>query len=115
MGYYTGKLIGIEVIFMFQMTFFALLTIDDLSPTFNALSHLKYSRGYNHPFFETEFLIRKNFYPVDLQLEFLNNYNIVFSLVFFPAFTALILLIVNYLCYQNNHETLQKYEALLIG
>ena len=68
MGYYAGKLVAIEVIFMFQLSFFSLLTITDLTPTFFSLSGLTYSKGYNLQLMNTAITIRRNFYPTKLVL-----------------------------------------------
>ena len=115
LGYYAGKLIAIELIFMFQLTFFSLLTIQDLSPTFFELSKLTYSRGYSFKVMETEMDIHRHFYPAGFLLEFINNYNLMSVLILLPPLIALILLLVNCCKYKNGSLELSKYEALLIG
>jgi hypothetical protein len=47
LGFYSGKLIALECITVFQLTFLSLLTIENISPTFASLQFLSYSCGYN--------------------------------------------------------------------
>jgi hypothetical protein len=46
LGYLSGKLIGLECVTVFQLTFLSLLTCENLSPSFYGLSYLAYSCGY---------------------------------------------------------------------
>jgi hypothetical protein len=46
-GYYSGRLIAIETVCLFQLTFYGLLGVNDLSPTFYGLTFLKFSKGYS--------------------------------------------------------------------
>jgi hypothetical protein len=41
------KLIGTEMIMVFQFTFLSLMDVDELNPTFNALKSLKITMGYS--------------------------------------------------------------------
>ena len=44
---FTGKLIGLEMIAVFQLAFLSILSMDDMSPVMDALGGLEYSVGYN--------------------------------------------------------------------
>jgi hypothetical protein len=46
-GYYSGRLIALELVVMYQLTYYSLLALDNLSPSFNALMYLGYSSGYH--------------------------------------------------------------------
>jgi hypothetical protein len=41
------KLIGTEMIMVFQLTFLSLMDISDMNPTFEALKNLKITMGYS--------------------------------------------------------------------
>lgn len=45
-GAFAGKLIGIELIAVFQISFLSLTTLENLSPSFESLSALAYSCGF---------------------------------------------------------------------
>jgi hypothetical protein len=50
LGYFSGKIIVLECVTVFQITYFSLITVENLSPAFYGLSYLKYSCGYNLKF-----------------------------------------------------------------
>lgn len=47
LGYLSGKLVGLECVTVFQLTFLSLITCDKLSASFYGLSFLGYSCGYS--------------------------------------------------------------------
>ena len=46
-GYYAGKVVAVETVWVLQLACFGLAGINDLSPSFYGLSFLRYSAGYN--------------------------------------------------------------------
>jgi hypothetical protein len=47
LGFYAGKVIAIELIFLYQLTFYSLATLSSITPTFEALTGLGLSKGYS--------------------------------------------------------------------
>jgi len=102
LGYFSGKLVGLELITIFQLTFLSLLTIDNLSPTLNSLSFLSYSCGYNiHSLVKAPFHMDSRFIPVKLNQSFLNNYNLTAILIILPLLISLILTLINRFVYKS--------------
>ena len=66
LGYYAGKLVAIEAVCLFQLTFYGLAGISDLSPSFYALTFLKYSKGYNMNLITPQASIDRVYEPIGL-------------------------------------------------
>ena len=106
LGFYYGKLIAIETLMVYQLTLFSLLAIQDLTPSFNALTQLTYCKGYNLNISPTQYSISRQYYPLSLLLEFYNNYNITSALVFIPLIIAGTILLLSFLFCKNNNASL---------
>jgi hypothetical protein len=46
-GYLGGKLIGLEMMAVFQLAFISLISLNSMNPVLGALSKLSFSFGYN--------------------------------------------------------------------
>jgi hypothetical protein len=103
LGFYSGKLIMLEWVTVFQLTFLSLLTLENLSPTFASLRFLSYSCGYSLSLLSFQSLLNRRFTSLQFSLPFLNNYNLVLLLVVAPLFISLILAIVNDLKYKSRN------------
>ena len=88
------KLIGTQMIMVFQFTFLSLMDISELNPNFNALRYLKITLGYSI-FPDSEAVHDKNSpYQVrgaPMYSQFLKNYNLIIILILLPLITGLIL------------------------
>lgn len=102
-GYFSGKLIGLECVTVFQLTFLSLLTFEDLSPSFGALSRLSYSCGYNLKVQSSTVKIGRRFNPVNFSAPFLSNYNVTVTLFAVPLILSFVLYIVNRCKYESKH------------
>jgi hypothetical protein len=47
LGLIAGKMIGVEMMAVLQIAYFALMPLSDLNPCFSALTSLRYVNGYN--------------------------------------------------------------------
>ena len=47
LGLYSGKVIGVEMMGVVQLSYFSLLSLTDMNPCISALSSLKWINGYN--------------------------------------------------------------------
>lgn len=116
LGYFSGKLIGLECITVFQLTFLSLLTFENLSPSFASLSLLSYSCGYNIKNMQSSQVnLGRRFKTVGFSEPFLSNYNLTFALVVIPLLVSLVMAIINRIRYKSANPTLIKYSELMRG
>ena len=93
LGFFGGKLVALEAAAISQLTFYSLLSLNDMSPSYAALTKLAISNGYNqiksydmgvnNP-------MSKNIKGVSLEGEFIYNYNFMALMVFLPFLIALV-------------------------
>ena len=116
LGYYSGKLIALELISIFQLTFFSLLSAYNLSPSFVALKALSYSTIYNLVLFpKASKSSITQFSLFNYDLNFANDFNIASLLVIFPLIISLILFLVNKLKYSSQSQALIRYSGIFKG
>ena len=94
MGYYISKIIVLECLYVFQIAYYSLICVNGLSPIQYSLTSLRYSTGVNLPFFSYAKTHRK-LQPVNLSLNFLNNYNITSAVILLPFLMSFIISFAN--------------------
>ena len=71
-GFVAGKLVALEYAAVVQLSFYSLMCLQKLSPTYNALTNLKYSTGYNiNPSFSYSSSIESNYKALKLSYSLL--------------------------------------------
>ena len=102
LGYYSGKLISIELISVYQLTFFSLISTEKMSPGVAALRQLSYSTGYNFNLISgSSSITDRHFYFLNYNLNFVNCYNLSSIVIFLPLLIALVIFIVNKVKYNK--------------
>ena len=115
-GAFAGKLIGIELIAVFQVSFLSLTTLEDLSPSFESLSALGYSCGFAVKGVQpSQATVGRRFNPLSLKAPFLENYNVTAAVIAIPLILSLIFWLVNRLKFAGKNERLQRYSASCKG
>lgn len=94
LGFYCNKLIALELLALYQVTFFSLSSLTDLSPNYQALTYLSLCNGYNPDLFASAPADRR-FYPLGMQISLFDNYNLTFLVILIPLLLSLILYVVN--------------------
>lgn len=116
LGYFSGKLVGLECVTVLQLSFLSLLTCEDLSPSFYGLSYLGYSCGYNLKTLDNSNVkINRRFSPVGHFKPFLDNYNLTAVLFILPLILSLVFTLINRFRYKSTNAFLLKHSQLLRG
>ena len=116
LGYYSGKLISIELISVYQLTFFSLISTEKMSPGVAALRQLSYSTGYNFNLISgSSSITDRHFYFLNYNLNFVNCYNLSSIVIFLPLLIALVIFIVNKVKYSLKNNKLARWVDLLRG
>lgn len=102
-GYKTGKIIGLELVTIFQVTFLSLTGLSNISPSFSSLSGLSFSCGFNINLSKSTFSSRQ-FVPLNLSLSFLNNFNITAIVIIVPLIISLVVFLVNKFKYDSTND-----------
>jgi hypothetical protein len=92
LGLISGKMVGVEMMAVVQISFFSLVTLSQLNPCFAALSSLKLVNGYNslnHNHLADQFTPTK---PKGIFLfsRFIENLNFTVAIILVPLLVALI-------------------------
>ena len=95
MGLYKGKLIGLELVSVFQISYLSLITIENLTPMYSSFSYLSYSCGLSINLLSSNANIGKQFKLLNMSEPFMNNYNINTAFVILPLILSLILYLIN--------------------
>ena len=93
-GFYSNKIIILECLFVFQIAFYSLICINELSPIQYSLTSLMYSTGVNHSFFSS-FSSHKRVRTVKISSNFLNNYNFTSIFILLPFIISIVISSVN--------------------
>ena len=73
MGLYKGKLIGLELVSVFQISYLSLITIENLTPMYSSFSYLSYSCGLSINLLSSNANIGKQFKLLNMSEPFMNN------------------------------------------
>lgn len=115
-GAFAGKLIGIELIAVFQISFLSLTTLENLSPSFESLSMLAYSCGFAVKNIQPSTAkVGRRFNPLSLKAPFLENYNVTAVMIVLPLILSLIFWLVNRLKHKGESKKLKRYSAQCKG
>lgn len=102
------------MITVFQLTYFSLLSLQNLNPTFSALRLLSFSCGYSLKLMPSP-TVHRRFAGIGLNYPFLNNYNLIVVLLLLPPLISAVLSLINRYRYNNSHQKLKRYSQLLRG
>ena len=58
LGIAAGKIIGIEMMAVIQISYLSLLSLNSLNPSLNLISELFFVNGYNNLYYNKEYLIQ---------------------------------------------------------
>lgn len=114
MGLFSGKIIALEMLAVFQVTYFSLLSLENLRPTFSALRFLSFSCGFSLKVLPTVWAHRR-FTGIGLQFPFLNNFNLAVVLLAVPLLLSGALALANRCRYKGTHAKLILWSQLLRG
>lgn len=114
-GIIAGKMVGIEMMAVVQISFFSLVTLSQLNPCFAALSNLQFVNGYNslnrNPLHDQLTPIQ----PRGIQLfsRFTENFNFTVAVIVIPALSALVCFILSKTAIKNNPKLNQATKKLI--
>lgn len=105
-GIFCGKLVGVEMMAVVQISYLSLLSLDQLNPSFRALSKIQFVNGYNYHYLSKGHLFDQ-LAPVQVKgmymySYFLQNYNLTVILVLLPLLMSLICLVLQKTFYKND-------------
>jgi len=90
-GLIGAKLIGLEMVAVFQIAFLSMLSLDDMNPIMDGLSGLQYSVGYNKlGSYNKHQNLGSEFIAIEFNPTFINNYNLTFIIIAVPLLCALV-------------------------
>jgi hypothetical protein len=92
-GFFSRKIIALEVITIFQVAYLSLVALDRLPPTMHALSGLALSCGFALDIFHSGAVMGK-FSALKLQASFIDNYNLSILFVVLPIAVSLVIRII---------------------
>lgn len=92
-GFFKGKIIALELIAVFQLSYLSLLSLNRLSPIFYSLIGLSLSFGYTINLFPSK-SINNLHNMLNLKLQFFDNYNTSFAFVLLPLIISLFLYLI---------------------
>jgi len=100
----SGKMIGVEMMAVLQITFFSLITLTEMNPCFSSLSYLWLVNGYNslqnNPLSDP--LIPNQVKGIQMFSQFVQNFNFTLALVFIPLLISLISFILSKTAFKSN-------------
>jgi hypothetical protein len=108
-----GKIIGIEMMAVIQISYLSLISLTSLNPALNLVSELYFVNGYNNLYYNKEFLSQPELTKVrgiTLFPHFIENYSFTMVLVFIPLLLALIAFLMTKFC---NKDWEMKWKRLL--
>lgn len=93
-GYFGAKLIALECAAVSQISALLLITLKEMTPTFNSLRPLSYSLGFYH--FGSNYDFQPQNLPANIKAQrltsvFVDNFNIALIVILTPLTVALIL------------------------
>jgi hypothetical protein len=91
LGFWKGKVILLELVTIFQLSFLSLMSLNKLSPTFYSLSGLSLSCGYALNLFESKAISNRT---LNFKLLFFSNSQTCLIFVILPLLISIILSIV---------------------
>jgi hypothetical protein len=115
-GIISGKMVGIEMMAVVQISFFSLVTLSQLNPCFAALSRLQFANGYNSLHSGTHLQDKLTpIQPKGIQLfsRFAENFNFTLALVLVPALSALVCFVLSKTALKNNAKLNQLTKKLI--
>ena len=117
LGMIANKLVGVEMMAVLQISFLSLLTLDELNPSFKALSSSWLVNGFNLFSLSRKHLLDA-FTPVPvkgvgLYSRFLENFNLTLLLIFIPYLLSLVCFILSRTVYRHKED--KRQFALVIA
>lgn len=92
-GMFSKKIVTLELVAIFQVTYLSLVALDHLPPTIYALRGLSLSCGFSLDLLHSGPVINK-YSAINLQASFVDNYNLNILLVLLPIAASLIINII---------------------
>jgi hypothetical protein len=119
-GLLGAKLIGLEMLSVFQISFLAMLSLDEMNPVMDALSGLQYSLGYNKlESYNKHQNLGSEFISIEFNESFIKNYNITSIIILAPILCAIVFKILEKVFNSKGDKTksekMAKYFRLSIG
>lgn len=93
LGFFKGKIIALELIAVFQLSYLSLLSLNRLSPVFYSLIGLSLSCGYTINIFSSK-TVSNHHNMLGLRIQFFDNYNTSIVFVLLPLLVSLVLSLV---------------------
>ena len=90
LGFLKGKIIALELIAVFQLSYLSLLSLTRLSPMLYSLIGLSLSCGYTVNLFSSK-TVNSHHNMLGLRLQFFDNYNTSIAFVLLPLLISLVL------------------------
>lgn len=109
LGLISGKMVGVEMMAVVQISFFSLVTLSQLNPCFAALSSLKLVNGYNslnHNHLADQ-LTPTNPKGIFLFSRFTENFNFTLAIILVPLLIALISFILSKTALKDNERVVK--------
>ena len=115
-----AKLVGLEMLAVFQVAFLAMLSLDDMTPLMDSLGGLSYSVGYNKiSSYNNIQNLKSEFIALEFNEQFIKNYNLTFLLIGVPLILALVFKIISKVHGSKGNRTkaekFNRYFQLSIG
>lgn len=109
-GLYSSKIVVLEMIGMFQLSYFGLLTLNFSDPLTTPLYSLKFTNGFNDILVKTQGNAPDKVYAVGIDSYLFANFNVAFFLSLTPLLITLILCLVwrKYSEYKNSNRYIYK-------
>lgn len=108
-GLISGKMVGVEMMAVVQISFFSLVTLSQLNPCFAALSSLKLVNGYNslnHNHLADQ-LTPTNPKGIFLFSRFTENFNFTAAIILVPLLVALVAFILSKTALKENERVVR--------
>lgn len=112
LGIFAGKLVGVEMMAVIQISYLSLLGLPILNPCFSALTNIWFVNGFNFFSLSRKHLLDK-FTPTQIKgmllySRFVENYNFTFALTFVPYLIGLVLFILSRTYHRHNNGKKQR-------
>lgn len=106
---FAGKLIGLEMMAVMQMSYMSLMTLSSMNPCFKALSKLEFVNGFNYFSLSKQYLLDQDtpasVKGLKLSSLFIQNYNFTILFLFCTYLISLITLILSKTKYKSRNST----------
>ncbi len=115
LGLISGKMVGVEMMAVVQISFFALMTLSQLNPCFAALSQLRFVNGYNslnNNHLEDQ-LSPNQPKGIFLFSRFAENFNFTAAIVVVPLLVALVAFVLSKTAFKNNEKVERVFQRAL--